>query len=69
MQYNKVKVEVVATKTSLAFYNRKDVESSGVRVWSDEDEWNVSLSLIINLSGTTHTSHRAHTGSVTQSYT
>jgi len=37
--YDKVKVEVVASKTSLEFYDRKKVEASGCRVWLDEDEW------------------------------
>jgi len=39
LAYNKVKVEVVATKTSLQFYDRKQVEAAGSRVWLDEDEW------------------------------
>jgi len=34
-----VKVEVVATKTSLEFYDYKHVEAAGSRVWLDEDEW------------------------------
>ena len=40
-QYNKVKIEVVATKTSLEFYDHKQVEAAGSRVWLDEDEWTV----------------------------
>jgi phosphopantothenoylcysteine decarboxylase len=38
-----VKVEVVATKTSLQFYDRKQVEAAGSRVWLDEDEWTVGF--------------------------
>ncbi len=36
-QYRNVLVEVVATKSSLAFYNKEEVQ----RVWTDEDEWTV----------------------------
>jgi len=39
LAYDKVKVEVVATKTSLEFYDYKHVEAAGSRVWLDEDEW------------------------------
>jgi len=39
LAYNKVKVEVVTTKTSLEFYDHKQVEAAGSRVWLDEDEW------------------------------
>lgn len=35
-------VEVVATKASLAFFKKEDVEHAGARVWTDEDEWSVS---------------------------
>jgi len=38
-QYSNVKVEVVATKQSLAFFNTTDVEQAGARVWTDDDEW------------------------------
>ncbi|KAG5337245.1 putative thymidylate synthase [Termitomyces sp. T112] len=37
--YQNVKVEVVATKPSLAFYAKKDISDAGTRVWTDEDEW------------------------------
>ncbi|KAF8073900.1 flavoprotein [Lyophyllum atratum] len=37
--YQKVKVEVVATKPSLAFYTKEDIKEAGSRVWVDEDEW------------------------------
>jgi phosphopantothenoylcysteine decarboxylase len=40
-QYNKVQVEVVATKASLEFYDHKRVEAAGSRVWLDQDEWQV----------------------------
>lgn len=39
LQYQNVKVEVVATKESLAFYDRTDVVKAGGRLWTDEDEW------------------------------
>ncbi|KAG7088127.1 hypothetical protein E1B28_012151 [Marasmius oreades] len=38
-QYDKVKVEVVATQPSLAFYDPADIVKSGSRVWTDQDEW------------------------------
>ena len=38
-QYRNVKVEVVATKASLSFYDSQEVAKSGVRVWRDADEW------------------------------
>ncbi|KIJ17612.1 hypothetical protein PAXINDRAFT_72561, partial [Paxillus involutus ATCC 200175] len=37
--YSNVKVEVVSTKESLAFFKVADVETAGARVWTDEDEW------------------------------
>ncbi|KAF4573275.1 hypothetical protein EYR36_007786 [Pleurotus pulmonarius] len=30
---------VVATKASLAFYPKSDIEQAGVNVWVDDDEW------------------------------
>lgn len=42
-QYDKVKVEVIATKPSLTFFKREDIEACGARVWTDEDEWSVRL--------------------------
>ncbi|KIM89466.1 hypothetical protein PILCRDRAFT_95273 [Piloderma croceum F 1598] len=39
LSYSKVKVEVVATKASLEFYDHKQVEAAGSRVWLDQDEW------------------------------
>ena len=38
-QYQNVKVEVVATKASLSFYDSQEVAKSAVRVWRDADEW------------------------------
>ncbi|KAF9525531.1 flavoprotein [Crepidotus variabilis] len=38
-KYKNVLVEVVASKASLAFYSRKDIEDAGSRVWTDQDEW------------------------------
>jgi phosphopantothenoylcysteine decarboxylase len=37
-----VLVEVVATKSSLAFYTKEDAGLAGGRVWTDEDEWTVN---------------------------
>ncbi|KAF7768021.1 hypothetical protein Agabi119p4_7264 [Agaricus bisporus var. burnettii] len=42
LTYENVKVEVVVTKPSLTFFNREDIESCGVHVWTDEDEWSDS---------------------------
>ncbi|KAG8214436.1 putative phosphopantothenoylcysteine decarboxylase [Butyriboletus roseoflavus] len=39
LKYSNVKVEVVSTKKSLAFFNAADIERAGVRVWTDDDEW------------------------------
>ncbi|KAF4573273.1 hypothetical protein EYR36_007784 [Pleurotus pulmonarius] len=39
LNYKKVKVTVVATKASLAFYSKSDVETAGVSVWVDDNEW------------------------------
>jgi phosphopantothenoylcysteine decarboxylase len=44
-QYQNVRVEVVATKESLAFYDPADVVKSGARVWTDEDEWSGSYKI------------------------
>ncbi|KAH7914257.1 flavoprotein [Hygrophoropsis aurantiaca] len=45
LQYQNVKVEVVASKSSLAFFKVEDIESLGVRVWTDEDEWTGSFEI------------------------
>ncbi|KAL4259576.1 Flavin prenyltransferase-like protein [Pleurotus pulmonarius] len=39
LNYKRVKVTVVATKASLAFYPKSDIEQAGVNVWVDDDEW------------------------------
>ncbi|KAG6860292.1 hypothetical protein C0995_013028 [Termitomyces sp. Mi166 len=39
LAYQNVKIEVVATKPSLAFYSKSDIINAGARVWADEDEW------------------------------
>ncbi|KDQ62644.1 hypothetical protein JAAARDRAFT_66330 [Jaapia argillacea MUCL 33604] len=39
LRHDKVKVEVVSTKSSLVFFDVTEVEKSGARVWTDEDEW------------------------------
>ncbi|KAJ7207053.1 flavoprotein [Mycena pura] len=39
LRYANVKVEVVATTPSLAFYDAGSIRRLGVRVWTDEDEW------------------------------
>lgn len=38
-----MKVEVVSTKASLAFFTKDDVSNAGSRVWTDEDEWTVRM--------------------------
>lgn len=37
--YDKVKVEVIATKPSLTFFTKQEINDVGSRVWTDEDEW------------------------------
>ncbi|KAI0736345.1 flavoprotein [Fomitopsis betulina] len=39
ISYKHVRVEVVATKPSIAFFDVPAVERTGARVWRDEDEW------------------------------
>ncbi|KAF8443121.1 flavoprotein [Boletus edulis BED1] len=39
LRYSNVKVEVVATNQSLAFFNTTDVQQAGARLWTDDDEW------------------------------
>ncbi|KAF9502288.1 flavoprotein [Pleurotus eryngii] len=39
LTYKRVKITVVATKASLAFYSKSDIEQAGVFVWVDDDEW------------------------------
>jgi len=39
LSYADVKVEVVSTSPSLAFFDVGAVEKAGARVWRDEDEW------------------------------
>ncbi|KAJ6571829.1 flavoprotein [Mycena capillaripes] len=41
LRYENVKVEVVATKPSLVFYDADAIRRTGVRVWMDADEWPV----------------------------
>ncbi|KAG1899974.1 flavoprotein [Suillus fuscotomentosus] len=45
LQYQNIRVEVVATKESLAFYDPADVVNAGTRVWTDEDEWSGSYKI------------------------
>lgn len=45
LRYRNVKVEVVSTKSSLAFFDAKDVEEAGSRVWTDDDEWSDSYKI------------------------
>ncbi|EJD55033.1 flavo protein [Auricularia subglabra TFB-10046 SS5] len=40
LQYEDVSVQVAATKPSLAFFDRTALEATGIRVCTDEDEWN-----------------------------
>ncbi|KAJ7847710.1 flavoprotein-domain-containing protein [Mycena olivaceomarginata] len=39
LRYESVKVEVVATKPSLVFFDADAIRRTGVRVWTDADEW------------------------------
>ncbi|KAG9011505.1 hypothetical protein FRB90_007221 [Tulasnella sp. 427] len=45
LQYQNVQIQVVATKASLVFYNRENIEklsgggNAHLRVWTDDDEW------------------------------
>ncbi|KAF7349210.1 flavoprotein [Mycena sanguinolenta] len=39
LRYENVKIEVVATKPSLVFYDADAVRRTGTRVWTDADEW------------------------------
>ena len=39
VQFENVKVEVVATEASLSLYSQEEIEDAGVRVWRDRDEW------------------------------
>ncbi|KDQ15928.1 hypothetical protein BOTBODRAFT_107834 [Botryobasidium botryosum FD-172 SS1] len=38
-RYERVRVQVVATKSSLAFFSKHELLDRGVRVWTDDDEW------------------------------
>lgn len=39
LSYDKVKVEVIATKASLTFFHPEEIRNAGSRVWTDQDEW------------------------------
>jgi len=39
LSYAKVLVEVVASKPSLEFFKKEEIQAAGARVWTDEDEW------------------------------
>lgn len=43
MQYDHVKIQVVATKPSLIFFNAERIKEIGTNVWVDEDEWDVRI--------------------------
>ncbi|KAF8547450.1 flavoprotein [Imleria badia] len=45
LKYSNVKVQVVATKQSLAFYDPADVEAAGAQVWTDDDEWSETYTI------------------------
>lgn len=45
LRYRNVRVEVVSTKSSLTFFDAKDVEEAGSRVWTDDDEWSESYKI------------------------
>ena len=50
-QYERVKVEVVATEASLSFFDHKEVERTGVRVWRNNDEWGTYVSCTLRYFG------------------
>ena len=43
LAYQNVAVQVVTTKAALTFFKKEDVARQGVNVWTDEDEWDVSV--------------------------
>ncbi|CAL1706965.1 unnamed protein product [Somion occarium] len=43
LSYQKVKIEVVSSKPSLAFFSKADVQKAGSRVWTDDDEWDFEI--------------------------
>ncbi|KAK0244085.1 flavoprotein [Armillaria nabsnona] len=45
LKYDKVKVQVVSTGPSLAFFKREDIEDGDIRVWTDKDEWPMSFKI------------------------
>jgi len=53
-QYSNVKIQVVSTKPSLAFFNAAHIEDAGVRVWTDDDEWSVRRLATHRASPPTH---------------
>ncbi|KAL4269121.1 Flavin prenyltransferase-like protein [Pleurotus pulmonarius] len=53
LNYKKVKVTVVATKASLAFYSKSDVETAGVSVWVDDNEWSPGYKIVAPCSANT----------------
>ncbi|KAJ8523167.1 hypothetical protein ONZ45_g272 [Pleurotus djamor] len=55
VRYEQVKVEVVATKASMTFFQKWDIDKHGVRVWTDDDEWTVGHQLAELLNPVTHT--------------
>jgi phosphopantothenoylcysteine decarboxylase len=43
LQYDTVKIQVVATKPSLTFFDALKLKQTGTSVWVDEDEWDVRI--------------------------
>lgn len=43
LTYQNVAIEVVSTKSALTFFEKDDITKLGVRVWTDHEEWDVSL--------------------------
>lgn len=43
LQYDHVKIQVVATKPSLTFFDAGKIRETGTNVWVDEDEWDVCI--------------------------
>lgn len=70
MQYQNVKVEVISTKASMAFFDVQAIRDAGSRVWRDEDDWRVSRAEQYFDDGTmADTRNRVRTRSVTPSST
>ena len=57
-------MEVVATETSLSFFDHKEIEKTGVRVWRDKDEWGAYVTIVIFVPGYPLVSEHVSTGTI-----